>query len=300
MDQLFCMKMFTRVVELGSFTRASEEFQVARPTATTCVAKLEKRLGVRLLQRTTRRLSLTDEGRAYYDSCVRILGDLAEAEDGLGGANGRPHGKLRVSTPTTFARVTLCPSLPRFFARFPELQLELLISDRTMNLVEEGLDCAVRASAIPDDSTLVARHISDFRWATCASPAYLKARGTPKSVDDLAKHNCVRFLSPATGRTVAWQFQRDGKRLAFTPCGNFGVTAMEAAGSAALHGIGIAQVPEPLVCADLREGNLKALLGPYAAPAPPISVVYPSNRYLSAKVRAFADFVAEIFPEPGP
>jgi len=296
MDQVFCMKMYSRVVELGSFSRASEDFDVARSTATQCVAALEDQLGVRLLHRTTRKLTPTEDGRAYYESCVRILGDLAEAQDSLSSSRSRPRGKLRVSTPHGFVRMLFFSQLPRFLGRYPELELEVVISDRALNLVEEGIDCAVRAAAIADDSMLVARHISKIRWITCASPAYLKKRGIPREVEDLTRHNCIRFNSPSTGRTSDWQFEKDGERATFTPRGNLAVNAFEAAAAAATHGVGICQVPGPLVSDKIRDKRLKPVLLDRVAPAPSLHVVYPSNRYLTAKVRAFADFVAEIFP----
>ena len=296
MDQVFCMKLFTRVVELESFSRASDEFDVARSTATQAVAGLEKRLGVRLLHRTTRQLTPTEDGRAYYENCVRILRELAEAEESLSSSKTRPRGKLRVSTPHGFVRMIFFPQLHKFLARYPELELEVVMSDRALNLVEEGIDCAVRGVHIADDSMLVARHIAHVRWLTCASPDYLKKHGTPKSVDDLARHNCIRFISPSTGRAADWVFETNGKKLQFTPRGNLAVNGFEAAGAAASYGVGIAQVPEPLMSQALREKRLKPVLIDSIAPAPSLQVVYPSNRYLSAKVRAFADFVAEIFP----
>lgn len=297
MDQVFCMRMYARVVELGSFARAADELDVARSTATQCVARLEKQLGVRLLHRTTRQLNPTEDGRAYYESCVRILGDLAEAEEALSNARRRPRGRLRVSTPHSFVHLVFFPQLPRFLKKYPELEVEVLMSDRAVNLVEHGIDCAVRAAPIADDSMLVARHISKVRWMTCASADYLKAHGAPKRVEELAAHNCIRFISPSTGRTAEWKFERDGVTTTFVPKGNLGVNGFEAAAAAALNGVGIAQVPEPLVSGALREKRMKAVLLDHIAPAPSLQVVYPSNRYLTAKVRAFADFVAEIFPE---
>ncbi len=296
MDHIDCMRIFVRVVEQGSFARASEEFEVSRSTVTQCVARLENRLGVRLLHRTTRKLSPTEDGRAYYESCVRILDEMAEAEESLSSARLRPRGRLRVSTPQSFTHLVFFPQLKRFLGRYPELELEVVVTDRAVNLVEEGIDCAIRASPIADDSTLVARHISHVRWITCASPAYLKANGTPRRIEDLAAHNCIRFISPSTGRTSDWRFEKGGKASTFTPRGNLGVTSLETAAAAAVHGLGVAQVPEPLVSASLRDRTARAVLVDQIAPAPSLQVVYPSNRHLSAKVRAFADFVAEIFP----
>lgn len=299
MDQLFCMRVFARVAELGSFARASEDLEIARPTATQAVARLEKRLGVRLLHRTTRRLSLTEDGRAFYEGCVRILGDLAEAEDSLSSARTSPRGRLRVTTPHSFVDLSFFPALPRFLARYPDLDLEVFLTDRAVNLVEEGIDCAIRAANIPDDSTLIARHISNVRWITCAAPAYLRARGTPKRIADLEQHNCIRFISQSTGRTVDWHFDDAGAPRSYTPRGNLGVSSLEAAAAAAQRGIGIAQVPDALALAAVRAGELRPVLLECAASAPSLKVVYPSNRYLTAKVRAFADFVAETFPSAG-
>jgi LysR family transcriptional regulator for bpeEF and oprC len=299
MDQLFCMRVFTRVAELGSFARASEDMQIARPTATQAIARLETRLGVRLLHRTTRRLSLTEDGRAFYEGCVRILGDLAETEESLSSARVSPRGKLRVSTPHSFVDLHFFPALPRFLARYPALDLEVFLTDRAVNLVEEGIDCAIRALHIPDDSTLIARHVANVRWITCASPDYLEARGTPKKIADLEGHNCIRFISQSTGRAVDWRFDESGYKRTFTPRGNLGVTSLEAAAASASHGIGIAQVPDALALPGLRAGTLRPLLLDAVAPAPSLKVVYPSNRFLTAKVRAFSDFVAEVFPSDG-
>jgi LysR family transcriptional regulator for bpeEF and oprC len=298
-DQLFCMRVFTRVAELGSFARASEDLEIARPTATQAVARLEKRLGVRLVHRTTRRLSLTEDGRAFYEGCVRILGDLAETEDSLSRARVSPRGRLRVTTPHSFVHLNFFPALPRFLERYPNLDVEVFLTDRAVNLVEEGIDCAIRATELPDDSTLVARHVANVHWITCAAPAYLEARGLPKRIEDLERHNCIRFISQSTGRTVDWRFDEGGEKRLVTPRGNLGVTSLEAAADAAARGIGLAQLPDPLAFPGLRAGTLRPVLLDFATPGPSIKVVYPSNRYLTAKVRVFADFVAEIFPSDG-
>ncbi len=299
MDQLFCMRVFARVVEQGSFVRAAEDLDLARPTATIAVAQLEKRLGVRLLHRTTRRLSLTEEGRAYYEGCMRILDDIAETEDALSATRSSPRGRLRVSTPNALIHQAFFPALPTFLARYPELRVELVLTDRAVNMVEEGIDCAVRAVQIPDDSTLVARHISNVKWLTCASPQYLKAHGTPRGIEELDRHNCIRFISPSTGRLLDWRFDNGTERLAYEPRGNFGVTSLEGAVAGAAAGIGIAQVSDVLAIPELRAGTLKPLLVEWAAPGFPLTVVYPTGRYLTAKVRVFSDFVAEVYPMEG-
>ena len=296
MDHLFAMRMFRRIVELGSFARASEEFDVARATATNTVAQLERKLGVRLLHRTTRKLSPTEDGRLYYESCVRILDDIAESEEMLSSSHKSPRGRLRVTVPHAFIHLIFFPALPKFLARYPELDLEVILTDSALNLVEQGIDCAVRGAEIPDDSTLVARRISRVRWMTCASPAYLKAHGTPRRHQDLDPAQCIRFLSPSTGRTSEWRFEVGGTRKTIVPKGRLGVTSMEAAATAAASGIGIAQVPEPVAMPELKAGRLKPVLLDEIAEGPTLTVVYPSSRYLTAKVKVFADFIAEIFP----
>lgn len=299
MDQIFCMRIFTRVVEHGAFARAADDLGVSPPTVTAAVAHLERHLGIRLLHRTTRRLSLTDEGQRYYRSCVRILGDLAEAEDSLSGDRLAPRGRLRVSVPQAFIHLQFFPALPDFLARYPDLSLDVVVTDRAVNLVEEGIDCAVRAVAIPDDATLVARHIAAGMRITCASPAYLAAHGAPRTVADLAGHPCIAFVSPSTGRVQDWLFLGDGIETRHTPQGRLRVTSLEAAAAAAQAGMGLAQVPEPLIFTALTAGSLQAVLLDCLAAAPPIMVVYPASRYLSAKVRAFADFIACLYPKEG-
>ena len=299
MEQLFCMRVFARVVEQGSFARAAEDLDIARPTVTLAVARLEKRLGVRLLHRTTRSLSLTDEGRLFYEGCARILDNLAEVEDSLSKARASPRGRLRVSTPNALIHQAFITALPKFLARYPELNLELVLTDRAVNLVEEGIDCAVRAVSIPDDSTLVAHHIADVYWLTCASPRYLAAHGTPGKITDLEHHNCVRFISPSTGRVTDWRFDNGKEKVTFTPRGNLGVTSLEGAVAAASAGVGIAQVSDVLAMPALRSGVLRPLFVEWAVPAPAFKVVYPSGRYLTAKVRAFMEFVTEVYPIKG-
>ena len=299
MDQLFCIRVFARVVEQGSFARAAEDLDIARASATTAVARLEKRLKVRLLHRTTRRLSLTDEGRAFYQGCTRVLDELAGAEEALSGAGRSPRGRLRVSIPNSFMAQGFFPPLAGFLARHPELALELVVTDRAVNLVEEGIDCAVRAVPIADDSTLVARQISKVRWGTWASPEYLAKHGVPRAIEDLERHHCLRFISPSTGRTVDWRFRRAGEEVIYAPRGSFGATSLEAVATAAAAGIGVAQVSDALVVGMLRAGALKPILLEFSAPGPTLCVVYPSGRYLTAKVRAFADFVASFFPPEG-
>ncbi len=175
----------------------------------------------------------------------------------------------------------------------------MVVTDRQVNLVEEGIDCAVRAAKIPDDSTLIARHIANVHWLTGASPDYLKRHGTPTTLADLERHDCIRFISPSSGRTVDWHFEQEGECISYVPRGRVGVTSLEGAVSVAAAGIGIAHVSDVLTLPELRSGRLQPLLLEWAAPAPSLMVLYPSRRHLTARVRAFADFVAEIYPAKG-
>jgi len=299
MDQLHCMKAFVRVVEHGAFARAADDMGISRASVTDAVGKLEKRLGVRLLNRTTRRVSLTDEGRTYYEDCVRLLDQIAEAEDRLSGARLVPRGRLRVSVPQSFSEKILMPRLRDFMNRYPELGLDLIITDRAVNLVEEGIDCALRGVEIPDDSGLVARKLATAHWMTCASPEYFAAHGVPATIDDLRRHECIRFVSPSTGRGRDWSFVVDGHPVNVDLCGKLQLTSLEGALDAALAGLGIAQIPDAVAYQSLVDGRLTAVLTEYIALSPALMFVYPGNRYLTAKVRAFGQYFAGSLPPDG-
>ena len=211
-----------------------------------------------------------------------MLDDLAEAEEALSGARIATRTAAR-STPHSFIYQDFLPALPRFLERYPQLDVELVLTDRAVNLVEEGIDCAVRAVQVPDDSTLVARRIAEWKWLACASREYLERHGRPQNPEELEHHNCIRFVSPSHGRTAAWQFE-GATDVSFTPRGNLGVTSAEGAAAAAAVGIGIAQVSHVLALPGLRSGALEPLLVDWAIAGAPLQVVYPSNRYLGAKV----------------
>lgn len=299
MDRLFCMKVFVRVVEHGAFVRAADDLGVSRATVTDAVAQLERHLGVRLINRTTRRLSVTDEGQTHYANCVRLLDDIEEAEEALSGSRLRPHGRLRVSVPQSFINSVFYPGLARFMQFYTDLEVEIVFTDRTVNLVEEGVDCAIRGVEIPADSGLVAIELTPTRWLTCASPAYLAEHGTPQAVGDLEHHNCIRFISPSTGRARDWLFRVEDMPVAIEPAGNLRLTSFDAAVQVALSGAGIAQVPDGLACGQVLDGQLEPLLTDFVANAPSLVLVYPGNRYLTAKVRAFKEFFANEFPTDG-
>src|SRR5215468_8723259 len=201
MDKLQAMALFARVVETGALTRAAESLGVPKATATTLIQKLEATLGVRLLNRTTRKVSVTADGTAYYARCVAILGLVRETEESLGKQHASPHGRLRVDVPTLMARSVFVPALPKFFERYPEIELALASNERRADLIEEGIDCTVWSGEI-EESNLVARRVGFLYFATCAAPSYLAAHGQPRHPDELTQHRCINHFSPRSGKTA--------------------------------------------------------------------------------------------------
>lgn len=293
------MRVFVRVVEHGAFARAADDLDLSRASVSTAVSHLEKELGVRLLNRTTRRLSLTEEGQSYYRDCLRILGEIAEIEDNVGASQLSPRGRLRVSIAQSFEALNFFPMLGEFMRLHPGVSVDVVVTDRAVNLVEEGIDCALRAADIPPDAMLVARKVLPSRWITCAAPGYLADRGTPGSVADLAEHNCIRFVSPSTGRVREWQFDENGVVTAFVPSGSLSLDSLDGAVSSARAGIGIAQVPDALVHGAILKGELQPVLTEKIVLGLPVMLVYPANRYLPARVRAFADYFTNAYPDQG-
>lgn len=293
MDKLRAMEVFARVVETGGFTRAADTLDMPKATVTTHIQNLESHLGVKLLNRSTRQVSVTNDGAAYYERCVRILDDVAETENALMHAKKSVRGRLRVDVGATFGREILIPALPEFFARYPDIKLELGCSDRPVDLIEEGVDCVVRGGVQPD-STLVARKLYTLEFVTCATADYLKRHGTPAHPHDLKKHNCVNYFSAKTGRIFDWDFIRNSERIVMTLEGSIALNDSDAYRAAGNAGIGIIKVPELMVAEPLKRGKLKRVLPGWKSSPLPIYVMYPQNRHLSAKVRAFVDWVAGI------
>lgn len=288
------MDVFVRVVDTGGFTRAAEILRMPKATVTTLVQSLEAHLGVKLLNRTTRRVSVTPDGAAYYERCVRILAEVEETEGALSRATSNPHGRLRVDVPATFGRRMLVPALPEFFERYPHIRLELGCSDRAVDLIEEGVDCVVRGGEQPD-STLVARKLGTVEFITCATPDYLTRHGTPTHPNDLTLHRCINYFSARTGRIFEWDFSRDGERIVLKLDGHVALNDSDAYRAAGMAGLGIMQVAEVLVKPALDRGALVRILADWQTDPLPVYVMYPQNRHLSAKVRAFVDWVAELF-----
>ena len=292
MDRLEAMRVFARIVERRSFTQAAQDTGVPRSTVTTVIRDMESRLGVRLLQRTTRTVTPTLDGEAYYRRCLAILADVEDAEGAFRGA--QPQGLLRVDVQGTLARHFLMPSLPDFFARHPGIELTMSESDRWIDPVHEGVDCALRYGQLPD-SELVARRVAVLERLTCAAPAYLERFGTPSGLDALDGHRVVGLRSLTTAHLAALDFVVEGAVRSIQLPATLSVTGPESYLKGLQLGLGLAQVPRFHVEDDLASGRLVEILGDTPPPFAPVSLVYPRSRQLSPRVRAFLDWAAQAF-----
>lgn len=296
MDKLQAMEVFVRVVETGGITRAADSLHMPKATAATLIQKLEGVLGVKLLNRTTRHVSVTPDGAAYYDRCVSILAEVRETEELLGKQQSTPRGRVRVDVPTLMARSVFVPALPKFFERYPEIELALASNERRADLIEEGIDCAVWSGEI-EESSLVARRVGFLYFATCAAPSYIAAHGQPRHPDELTQHRCINHFSPRSGKTVDWVFSKDGTRVQTSLPGNIALEDENSYVAAAEAGLGIAQIPAFVLKDAMERGTLELVLGDWFPDPSPLYVVYPQNRHLSNKVRVFVDWVAELLRE---
>ena len=294
MNKLLAMEVFVQVVDAGGFTRAADHMQMPKASVSTIVQALEKSLSVKLLHRTTRNVSVTSDGAAYYERCLQILADVREAEESLSRNRASPSGRLRVDCSTAIAADIIIPALPDFFARYPDIALELGCGDRPVDLVEEGVDCAIRGGILPD-SNLVARRIGVLQFITCASPAYVAAHGTPAHPHDLPRHRCINFFSAKTGKMFEWDFARGGETIVAATPSNIAVNDSVAYMRAGLAGLGILQAPGYAVDRLIANGTMVAILTDWTTTPLPLNVVYPQNRHLSAKVRVFVEWVADLF-----
>lgn len=295
MDQLLALRAFVRIAEVGTFTRAADLLKIPKPTVTKLVQNLESHLGARLLQRTTRRVTVTPEGAAYYERATRLIAELEEMDAFVANARARLRGRLRVDVGSSLANLILIPALPAFRARYPEIQLELGVSDRPVDLIGDGVDCVIRGGALAD-STLVARRIAELDYVTCASPAYLKTHGTPKHPRELEqKHHILSYFSSLSGRPFPLYFTRGEEQLQIQGRSAVAVNESTAHLTALLTGLGISQTFSFMARPHLRSGALVPLLKDWTRSRHPLQVVYPPNRHLNAKLRVFIDWVTEVF-----
>jgi DNA-binding transcriptional LysR family regulator len=293
------MAVFAKVAETKSFSRAAERLGISKSAVSKHVARLERSLNARLLNRTTRRLSLTEVGAAFYEHCARLVAEAEAAELAVSRLRSEPRGVLRVTAPAAFGHLHIAPAIPDYLTRYPEVSVQLVMNDRVVDLAEEGYDVAVRMTSDPAPNT-VARQLAPLRWVVCASPQYLERHHAPRTPHELAGRNCLfpSFLEPS----IDWRFKSEAGDISVRVSGNFTVSSSEALREATLRGLGVALLPTFAVGRDIQEGRLEALLpgyAPYGFFGSHVYAVYLPTRYLSPKVRAFVDFLVERFgPEP--
>jgi DNA-binding transcriptional LysR family regulator len=294
MDTVDSMRVFVRIVERRSFTAAAADLGVPRSTVTETIKQHEARLGVRLLQRTTRHVAPTLEGEAYYQRCVAILADIEEAESSFSGKTVR--GALRIDVHGNMARHFLLPHLPEFLSRYPDLALHIGEGDRFVDLVREGIDCVVRAGE-PPDSGMIIRRLGQFEEVTVASPEYLRKHGVPASPDDLDGHLMIGFVSSRTGKILPLEFTQRGKIREVTLPTRITVTSSDTSAALAKLGFGLTQAPRHRFDADIASGALVEVLAEFPPSPTPLSALYPHSRQLSPRVRVFVDWLVKILAD---
>ncbi|WP_184357503.1 LysR family transcriptional regulator [Rhizobium sp. BK602] len=290
MDSFSSLAAFVHAAEQRSYVAAARVAGLSPSAIGKAIARLEARLGVRLFNRTTRNISLTEEGSAFYERCKRIIDDLEDAEASLIESRKRPRGRLRISVPHIVGHHLLMPMLPAFVARYPEIELDIDFEDRVTDLVTEGLDIAIRSGELAD-TRLIARHLGEQHFVVCASPAYFDRHAFPATPADLAIHACIHFKYPTSGRLAPWAFAPPNEKLMLPRSLAFNNT--DAGVRAALDGLGIAHLPIYVAAAHIHAGLLVPVLTAHMVAFGSLSLVWPSNRQLSPKVRAFVDFVTE-------
>lgn len=296
MDKLSAMQAFTRVVEAGTFTKAADSMGLPKAAVTRLIQSLEEQLQTRLLNRTTRRVTVTPDGAAYYERVSRLLNDLDELEGSLTHARVTPKGRIRVDVSSSVARLLLIPALPQFCEQYPEIQIDLGVSDRPVDLVGDKVDCVLRAGEITDPS-LVARRVGLWRFVCAASPDYIRRHGLPRHPRELesGEHKVVSYFSAQTGRHYPFDFNRGGERIEVQGRYRLSVNDGNAFLTAAINGLGIVQIPYFTLRPHMDAGELVPLLCDWDTDPLPMYVVYPPNRHLSTKLRVFVDWVAELF-----
>lgn len=290
MDTLTSMRVFANVVEAGSFSGAADRLDMSRAMASKYVINLEDHLGTRLLNRTTRRLSLTESGTAYYERCVQIISDVQEAEQAAGQLTGTPRGTIKITMPVAYGLHRLGPVIADYVRLYPEVKLDISLNDRRLDLVEEGFDLAIRIGTLPE-SGLIARKLAVDRTVVCASPAYLQRHGVPEAPADLARHSCLGYTYTSSGDE--WRLRSAESDAAIRIAGSIKANNGDMLRLAACNGAGIIFQPLFIVRDDLHAGRLVQILGDYTSKDLGIYAVYPSRKYLSAKVRTFVDFLVE-------
>lgn len=288
---------YVRVVEAHSFVAAAQTLGMSPSAISKAVSRLEERLGARLLNRTTRSLSLTDVGTNFYEQCREALGQLDHAENEVTESRGVPRGRLRVDVPVSLGRRIIVPALPRFIAQYPELSVQMSMNDRIVDLVQEGIDVGMRVGNL-SDSSLIARRIAQLRGVTCASPEFIERYGEPKTPADLKPEHCIAMFKIGNNQTREWMYRKDGVEHSITPAAPLAFSDPESAVAAAVSGAGFVRTLDFTVEAQVASGLLLPVLEDWNEGSWwPVSVVYPQHRQPTAKIRAFIDFVAGLFPQ---
>lgn len=294
MDKLKSLMIFMRSAQCCSFSKAARQLGMAPSAVSRAVLRLENELGVRLLQRTTRSLTLTEDGNRFYERCQQIFNDLEEAELEVKQSKSMPTGTLRLSLSFVFGKMHIAPALLRFAAQYPELNLNVSFNDSLIDLIKEGIDATVRIG-MSSDSRLIMQHLATARYITCASPQYLAQYGTPTTPAELLQHRCVNFIYPQTRREPSWKFEQNGKSIDLSVNSYLRFDNSEVILEAVIQGAGVVQLPKFVAAKAVARGDLQPILQSYATEVGlPIAVLYPQKRYLSAKVRVFVDFMREL------
>ncbi|MGU7784654.1 LysR substrate-binding domain-containing protein [Burkholderia sp. PU8-34] len=294
MDRLQAMQIYVRIVERGSFTQAADTLQLHRPAVTKAVQQLEQELGIRLLNRSTRRVSVTAEGEAFYTRCVQLLASIDDAFASFPRQRTAPKGRLRLDIAVALAKTVVIPALTEFQQRYPQIDVVLGASDQPADLIGEGIDCVVRVGTLRD-SSMVARTVGMIPMVTCASPAYVSSHGLPRTLDDLRAHRAVNFFTGPNRKVMEWAFRPAGEIVTLKLASSLLTNNSEALLSCGLAGLGIVQALRPALQPYIDSGQLIEILPGIAAVPKPVSVLYPNRTHLPDKVRVFVDWLTELF-----
>jgi LysR family transcriptional regulator for bpeEF and oprC len=292
MDRLQAMEVFTRVVETNSFSKAAELLDLPRGSVSNLIQALEQHVGVRLLNRTTRQVSVTEDGALYYERCVGILAEISDAESSLSNKRQSPAGTIRVDTSGTIAKALLLPALGDFYQQYPEIEVRLGLADRNIDLIQDGVDCVIRMGFL-EESSLVARRIGQSRITTCASPAYLAEHGTPTTLEELQGHRAVNYVSARSGKIFPFEYEVNGEVVKVTLDGALAVNDGTVYITAGVLGYGIIQPSRFMAAEMIERGELQEILTSYTIPSTPLSIVYPHRR-MSSRVRAFTEWITQL------
>jgi LysR family transcriptional regulator for bpeEF and oprC len=295
MDQLLALRTFARIAESGTFAKAADQLNLPRSTVSKLIADLEDHLGTKLIQRTTRTVTVTPEGAEYYERAMRLVGELEDMDTAARRTRAQPKGRLRVDIGSSLANLILIPALPDFRQRYPDIEVYLGVSDRPVDLIGDGVDCAIRGGALADTS-LIARRICQLDYVTCAAPSYVEAHGAPTHPSELERSHCVlSYFSSLTGKPFPLFFHRGEEALEIDVRSMVAVNESTAHMTSLLAGLGISQTFGFAAASHTESGRLVAMLEDWSRPPHPLHILYPPNRHLNAKLRVFVDWVAEVF-----